>query len=279
MNFKFKLSNYVEVFNLDAVLAGFSLSYFIAWYEGVAVSLLEYLILMGVIWVVYSLDHLMDAQKAHSSLILFRRAFYKNHFKAIFFMIGLIAILLFGLCLEYLDPEIWFLGMGLFSICIGHLFLAQLGFVRYYPKELVIAFVFTCGVFLLPFARLKAPFEWFQVILFLHVFSTVTLNLFIISFFERSLDRLDGFHNIANFSGTRKFLLAMLIFIVLNFLSLLVLIWKKDSWHWELLILTIISVWPILCICFYRTIKKKQRYLIWSDKLIWLYGLVALFLN
>lgn len=154
--------------------------------------------LLGIaVWLIYTVDHLRDAERASSSVrerYLFHRINDKVLKKAILVVLFLAFFLLFFI------PTIIFLGgLVLAILSIFYLFI-QHKLSSFFLKELYVSIIYTLGILLVP-TLLSGSF---QISNFIFLFLLTFINLTIFSWYEREEDMKDGFQSIATQLSNRK---------------------------------------------------------------------------
>lgn len=154
--------------------------------------------LLGIaVWLIYTVDHLRDAEKASGSArerYLFHRANDKTLKKAI------LVVLFFAFFLLFLIPTIIFLGGLVLAIFSIFYLLIQHKLSSFFLKELYVSIIYTLGILLVP-TLLSGDF---QILHFIFLFLLTFINLAIFSWYEKEEDLKDGFQSIATQLSDRK---------------------------------------------------------------------------
>lgn len=149
-----------------------------------------YALLAGTVWLIYTADHLRDAEKSVKSnreRYLFHRANRK------WLIAGAITLLLLLIPLLFFIPIVIFFGglvLGIFSFIY---LLVQHRLSRYFSKELYVALVYSLGILMIPML-LSERFRW-DILISLILLTFVNLTIF--SWYEREEDVKDQFRSIA----------------------------------------------------------------------------------
>lgn len=206
-----------RIFNalsLDVALGACISSIFIASYLQVSLSVAAIFSLGISVWLIYTADHLMDAKQIAHQPHTFRHSFHQKHFKIIIKVAG--AVSLFQLILLFYLPLttlIW--GLVLFFIVVLYfLLLWLLRFQKVYHKEILIALVYTSGIFLPPVSIAKGALDIGTGLLFFQIVLLALSNLLIFSLLETSSDQKDQQTSLAILFGdsvTKRLIFALLI--------------------------------------------------------------------
>lgn len=162
---------------------------------GVDVHWSWYVVLPLAVWVVYTLDHLLDARRLGAKASTPRHRFHHIYFKRIATVAAAVGVLTFGLA-------VW--GMGLsglaFGACMaaltgGHLLLVRWAGSRVAPwllKELGVALVYVLGIWGWPLWCSDEPITLVLLLPVLQYLALALANLLTFSWFERESDAADG---------------------------------------------------------------------------------------
>lgn len=215
-----------RIFNalsLDVALGACITSMFIASYIQVSLSVATILSLGISVWLIYTADHLMDAKQITHQPHTFRHYFHQRHFKFITSIAG--AVGLFQLLLLFYLPLNTLLGglLLLFVVGLYFLLLWLMRFKKVYHKEILIALVYACGVFLPPFSISEGALDITIGLLFFQIVLLALSNLLIFSLLEIGSDQKDQQTSLAILLGntaTKRLVFGLLIFGVLLSISL-----------------------------------------------------------
>ena len=204
------LYRYFRWLSLDIVLGAVIFLKFLGILYDVSIPFTVYLALAIAIWLIYSVDHLIDSRDVDSSDP--RREFHKTYFKQIVFFAGLTAII--GLFDVYHLPiEIIRVGSILAACCVLYLMLVY--FVpRLWFKELMVAFGYAAGIFMTPLV-LVGSMQMTDFLLFTQLAILALVNLLIFSVYDREKDNNNGFGSMALALGSRSICLIWILLFLL----------------------------------------------------------------
>ncbi|WP_420316875.1 hypothetical protein [Ekhidna sp.] len=179
-----------QILSIDIVIGVVILLRFFCAQFGVAPGWEAYALLGGVVWLIYTTDHLRDAEnKIRSSRE--RYLFHKNHRKSLLVVAVLVLI---ALCILVLFiPLVIFLGGLALAIFSFVYLMMQHRLSRFLSKEIYVALVYSAGILMVPFL-LSQTYRW-DVFLLLVLLTFVNLSLF--SLYEKEDDIRDKFQSIA----------------------------------------------------------------------------------
>lgn len=203
----------IQNLSLDVTAGAVISSLFVAKVFNVQLSL-NMLFGLGIaIWLIYTVDHLLDGHFASNQPKNRRHAFHQRHkikllfLTCIIFMLGLIN-------LAYLPWETIELGLTLILFVLfyfGSLHLLKIN--KTWHKEILAAIIYTVGVFAAPLSQIDRID--FQELFFLaQFFLLVITNLFLFPVYEYQIDRQDQLQSIVTTMGkvfVNQLILGMII--------------------------------------------------------------------
>lgn len=193
------LWSFVSILSLDVVSGALAGMYFFQAVWELSLSWELYFLLGLAVWVVYTGDHLLDAQKEASAAFSKRHEFHRRYQKPI--LLGLIAALVLGAWVLAISPQVYFIlpygvGLGILIVCwyalltFRHRHVAQL-------KELVTAFFYTSGIALAPGVLAMEEIRFVHCLLLTGYFLLAFINLLMLSYSDRRYDQLHSFASIS----------------------------------------------------------------------------------
>ncbi|MBK6266758.1 hypothetical protein JKA74_17065 [Marivirga sp. S37H4] len=209
-----KAYQYIRAFSLDVVAGAAISARWIGNYFGAEIPFSSILALSLTVWLIYTVDHLLDARKIRPNEALFRHFI---HLKIAPYIIGLVivAILLLIYTIQYLKAELIWYGLGLGAAVIIYLVLVHfIGKKPYWGKEWFISIVYATGICLPTYANL-GEFPLILGYFWIQLFMLASINLLMFNMFEYKQDKLQGFNSFATVWGfdiSRKVILALFLF-------------------------------------------------------------------
>lgn len=232
---------YVNILSLDVAGGAVVCCAFFARVFGVTL-LPHALIALGLtVWVIYTIDHLLDARNTKGIPATERHRFHLRHHRVLSLLV-ILAGCIIALEAFFLRRPVLYAGLGLAVMVIIYLFLqASLRFL----KEIAGAVLYTCGVLAAPWSLMDRPLSMMERSLVIVFAMTALTNLLIFSWFDRQSDEADRHHSFATAFGDKytkafivitfsiTFILAawmtwqgalteMLILLIMNFIMLFV---------------------------------------------------------
>lgn len=229
-----------------------------------------YLLLPLSVWVVYTLDHLLDARRVGPDASTLRHRFHFQHARMLWIFCAVTA----GVCGVIGLMELSWFGI-LFGLVITALFglhelIVKLAGDRASPllmKELGVAVIFTAGTWGLPllqhlrFHPAGAAFNW-PVTLMAQYFLLALVNLIEFSMFEAKTDALDGHTSFVRGIGRARARHAAWTALALQLPLMLIALFRHPAATTLTaeLIYTAMATGLMLILLFPRTFARSERF-------------------
>jgi hypothetical protein len=200
-SFGHKLWSLISILSLDVVLGAMGGMYFFQQMLDVSLPIAIYFLLACAVWVVYTVDHLVDAGASTSAQFSDRHAFHQRY--RIFLVTAVILVSVVCVCIVWFIPVThlvlpYGIGLSFLIACWYSLlffFKSNLSFL----KEILIAFFYTVGISLAPFIIEQHSLSPMDGLISGLYFFTALINLSILSFFDRKYDQKHNFGSIGSF--------------------------------------------------------------------------------
>ncbi len=272
---------YIQFLSLDVVAGAVISSLFVSRTIGVRIDS-PILIGLGIaIWLIYTVDHLMDANAIKGPAKNPRHAFHQRNFK-ILVALAVGAFLLGLWNISFLRMETIKFG-GILIFCVGVYFftirMAQRKSLLH--KEVSAAMIYGFGVFAGPLS-MTHEISTTTAFLFVQFFIIVLLNLFIFPLYEIESDRQDSMDSIAISLGEQRVRRMIHFFFALSFVMLMIgflmfgEFWSLNYWFRAqyllmamVVVLAGLAFWP-------DTFKKRGLYRILGDGIFFIPALSLL---
>lgn len=257
--------------SMDVAVGAVCSSVWFAVLFGVNPGGIAFAVLGLTVWIIYTLDHLMDARTIKSHANAKRYQFHQQHF-SIIGIVWMLAIVCDGVLVFFMRKEILNDGLWLSALVIIYFFFHRyFGFLR----ELFIAIVYSAGVLLPVLSLTGVPViasEWVVITSF---FLTALINILLFSWFDYDADVCDGQQSCAIVFGlraTKQFI--GVLFIVQAVLQLVIIYLQKSQ------VYLLLGMNGVLLFIFYSAVrvKKNDVFRLVGDA-VFLFPAVALFLR
>lgn len=241
----------------------------------------NYVLALGLslsLWIIYTLDHLLDGLSIgkDASSIRHREHFLKHKQMIRWMLFGLIILigLSFWVPQVYYGYVLFLFILTLLHFCINYFLSRKYTFLRYL-KEIFVALVVTIGFVITPLVGNEESLNLTQLIYIFIIFYFINLsNLLIFSFFDRDRDHRDNILTIAHLYSHRK--LKRLIYLGIG-MSTTILVISYINGHLTLISFFVFASMQLTLLfitSFPSYFKFSDRYRFFGD-LIYLYPIVV----
>lgn len=260
----------IQAFSLDVVAGSCVSSLFIARYLEVELSVFVLFALGSATWVIYTIDHLADAQKLKDNAISLRHQLHYRYRKILFALI-LFVVLANSINLFYLPLPILKAGLGVFVGVLCYFLLLKLA--KGEPslfKELTIAMIYVVAISLAPLTLYAQAWHWGVGVLLVEYFLLAMINLLEFSVFEAEIDELENHSSVVRKLGKTqvmngiKMAIVLLVFIIFYVFFFYMFDFTLFFVQTQLCILVMLFTLSIIII-FPSFFKKNERYRILGD--------------
>ena len=271
----------IQFLSIDVVIGAVAVGYMATRLLDVVATPMWWLILPMAVWVTYSMDHIVDSVKNKNEAVIDRHRFHYTYRKPIIIIVALVGLITLVLSLLYLDNQILTYGIAL-SIIIGIYFLL-LYFLNTWKtallqKELIIAGIYTSGIFLAPLVWYGGAPPYYAIAVISSIFVLVWLEGIMISWFDYDYDIKDdhtSFSVIIGRRNTRRFLIVAHMLLEIMIITALILISDKIAFC-SLLIALIMNLLLGLIILFPERFSKNNYYRLLGEIVFFLPVMIVL---
>lgn len=267
----------LRLLSIDIVLGAVSGCYFASRIFDVHPSIFFWITLVSAVWVIYTSDHILDGFRSKN---LFAFETYRFHYKnrIVLISISIVVIIISAvLVFLYLEKKLITYGIYTFILIVVYLLLNYFfkKEYRFFPKELIIAVLYTWGIFG-GVLILKGNSTLFQVLVVIDYFLLVSCNVLLFSYFNSEEDRINYSNTVAVNFGKHKTRILLFIILTIAFLiSLLIGFWYTKWLVFS--ILSIINLTLFLTVLFSSFSRNKGLYGIIADAVFFYPSLIFWF--
>lgn len=264
-----RLYRLLNILSIDVAIGAVCCALFFA--RLLEVQILPYgLITLGLsVWIIYCVDHLIDASKVKRRASTARHRFHQSHFRQL--MIVVAALTTVNAVLIFFIRTPVFIGGIVLMLMVG-VYLVLHRFLRF-PKEFLIALLYTGGILLPSISVTPMEFKEWPWLLIVQFLLTALLNLIIFSWFDLDNDRRDGNDSFVTMVGESRSAILILALVTLN-----VLLCLLHPAEFSSLILATMNLMLILIFLRPDVFRKDDRYRIFGDGIFFL-PLIDLFVH
>jgi hypothetical protein len=267
---------YINGFSIDVALGAVVFSNSLSFYFGVSLPFSFSVLLFCAVWVIYTLDHLLDAKNVGHNPVSFRHNLHVLYRKQLIVFVG-VAFLVSLFTLFYVDEVLIWVG-SFFSISI----LLYLLFNYKYKirvKELIVATGYTIGVLLGLFVVVSFNITLGHLIIAFQILLIAFLNLLVFAFIEFDQDSTAGFSSWVTLNGKKATAKTITVLITLFFLGQALLILQNLYSVTD----TLQAVFFVMVLCLGVIFNQSDRltsgslYRLLGDGVFFLPGLLYIF--
>lgn len=271
--------NFINTFSIWVALGSFITFYFFSLSLGPTPNVVAGVILSLSIWVIYTLDHLLDSFSIQGLNTSLRHTEHSKYSRLLMTVCCIISIVIVYLVFYRLEKKFFNHGWTLLGLTIIHFlfnFMAPSTLKkRFIFKEIGIAFIVTAGFSALPLAGLNNTNLPLNYIHIQTAFFLINLaNLLLFSYFDFDADSSNNFTSAAVLFGKKKVLNVAKFCVTLAAIILLILIYTSSH---TIVLITLLGMNAVLaCICWFSNrFVSNDLYRFWGD-FIYLLPLLAL---
>ncbi len=239
-----KAYQYIRAFSLDVVAGAVISARWIANYFEIDIPFNVILALGLSVWLIYTVDHLLDARKLKSKDALFRHLIHYENAPYIFGLMALVCMLLIFL-LQNFSTQLLLYGVGLGGVVVTYLVIIH--FVRnkpYWGKEWFVAIVYASGICLPAFVYLQS-IPLILIYFWIQLFLLASINLLLFNMIEYKVDKTQGFNSFATVWGgntTRKTILFLFTLFIVIWSTSFLLFSEKELLDYQAIFIFMASV-------------------------------------
>jgi len=222
-------------------------------------------ILPACVWVIYTTDHLLDAKRLGGGAAAPRRIFHQDHFPVLSILDCFILSSLPFISIFFLPPSLIVLG---FSLTLFILFyFVMVHWLRhvwpiFFQKEVLVACVFSMGVWGGPFLLATHSIGITEIGLFAAFLLTAFLNLILFSTYESEIDHQEAQRSLVNMLGGGKSdgLIRICFLVILAVAGTIVSMNFLNKQGITALALIIMNILLLILFLFPHQLQKNERY-------------------
>lgn len=269
-----KLYKYLNLLSIDVAIGSCICSVYISTYLNIQVDWTAITVLGLTVWLIYTFDHLQDGLKIKGIANTDRHRFHQKYFRGLVITSAIVLIII-SIMVFNLPKNTVVMGVSLACLVLAYFMLLHfLGLKASYHKEILVAVIYTCGIFLAPMSVYNGVVELVHVMLFFQFVNMAFLNLIIFSWLETEKDRSNGFPSLVSVIGKKWATRVIMILIFTQLVVSLVLIDQFGMIDVSYIVLSMTSVLGVIAF-FSDYFSKKERYRLWGD-FVFIVPLIAL---
>lgn len=212
---------YINVLSLDIALGAVVGCAFFAQVFGVSLLPHAYVSLGLIVWMIYTVDHLVDARRSAEPSTQ-RHRFHKEHSRVLTLAVMVVAVIV-AFEAFYVRKPVLIAGFAVAMLVMGYLMLqARL----MYLKEATGTILYTAGIVAAPWSLMDRSITLPEVGLVVLYGMTAFINLLLFSWFDRKTDTMDGHISFATtFGDARTRQTISTVFLAASAVGSLLIVW------------------------------------------------------
>lgn len=265
---------YFRILSLDVTLGACVMCWFVSCAIEIEIQNEAYLTLGLTVWLIYTLDHLLDAHKTKHKANTARHLFHQKYFDGLSALFVILFLTNTIITFSNLPIKMIFLGTAAFVLVLMHFFLGKIESIShtfFFQKETRIAVVYAFGVCLPALSICEACLDFKILIFASQIFCLAWLNLLLISHFEFQTDLQDNHISLARILGKDKLkkLIHLILWMTLALIAL-GFVWIEPEFQAIFLLM-----WLVLALINWKNhfFAQNEAYRVWAD-LIFLFPLL-----
>lgn len=253
-----------NLLNLDVAAGAVVTALFYSKILGVPPRLYGMLTLGCVVWVIYTLDRLLDIRRISTTPSSQRHRFHKLYVRPLWIAVALVSIFVISQ-FYFLRPPVLMSGLYV-SFAVGaYLFLQQ--FLR--VKEIFVAILYTSGVLVPSLSIHVGQLSGYQYLLIAQLFIVALINLLLFSWFEFEADQKDSQTSFATQWDKASTAKLIVVLSVVNTL-LSILIANQYQATWLIVVLPLMTVSLLFIYLNSKFFLEYHRYRLFGDAVFFL---------
>jgi hypothetical protein len=237
---------------------------------GVSLYLQAYIVLALTVWIIYTVDHLLDASKLLAPASTRRHQLHQRYFSVLRVMVAVAALVAFVLVL-FIRAQLMIPGMIMALFCAVYLLLNQ--WLKF-GKELMATILYAGGV-LLPALSLNHNPTREQTLLIAQFVLLVLINMLLFAIMGYKEDVTDRQQSFVTSAGVRAG--RVVIAVLLAMFGIICVVAFSEYYVQEKLVLLAMAIILLMIFLFPRFFESEERYRLVGDSIFLLPILVLAF--
>ncbi|OQX81040.1 MAG: hypothetical protein B6D61_01205 [Bacteroidetes bacterium 4484_249] len=272
----------LSILSLDVVLGSLAGGFFVVKLFNVYPDFVWWIILPVSVWIVYTLDHLIDAfklkNKGHTTRHLFH-FYYSSQIIIVLILLTIINLLLIGFYLEKQIIYFGFIAGGFAVVYLLFVYFVKNKKTVFLQKEFFVALIYTVGIWGGPAALLGYNLNSTQIVFLIVFFLIAFADILIFSLYEEKTDRIDKHNSFAVNYGSK--LTTDLIYILITVAFVLciyeIIFESRVEFIFASKIFMLMGLIQLVIMSYPAKFKKNDLYRFIGEMVFWLPWLALLF--
>lgn len=232
------------------------------------------------VWIIYTLDHLVDASRLKSAAHTYRHRFHYMHLKKLIFIIIVLSIIDSIIILMWLQKELIFFGLLLILLTIFYLLFLYFNTNTKIPlfKEIFVSTIYTLGIWGGPISISNFNINSSQILLLIIFLLLVLSDVLLLSYYEVESDRKDNHSTFTVIYGKPLTAQMITIILLIVFSSSIFIIYSHELFLYRVAvkIFLLMGMLEIVTLSFSHVLEKDKIYRYIIELVFWIPGLILL---
>lgn len=280
-NFKaFPFLRILNTLSVDVVIGSILCSFLVVKLLNIEPGWAFWIILPTSVWIIYTMDHIIDALRLKKQAHTYRHIFHFLYLKTIIAILAAFSAINLFLILFWLENEIIYFGIILSLVTSLYLILLHFRSKKnnFIPKEIFVSIIYTIGIWGGPIAMKNFNLSTQQLILMIIFFLLVLADVLLLSYFEVGSDKKDNHSTLSvkfGQSATNKIIFTIIFSVYI--LSIFVIFSDELFLHRSIAKLYLLMGFiQIIIIGLPKLFEKNNLYRYIVELVFWIPGLILL---
>jgi hypothetical protein len=271
----------VNALSLDVVVGSLMCSLFVSKLMNTSPGWAYWILLPVAVWIIYTIDHLIDAFRLEENASTYRHKFHFIHRNVLGIIIIILLLGAVIILINWLEKSILIFGIGLSVFTV--FYLAYLFFAAHkslqISKEVFVSLIYVFGIWGGQLVLVNYKMDIGQFLLFIIFLLLVLADVLVLSYFEIDSDRIDSHQTFAVKYGeikTRQ-VIVILVFITLFLDIYLVVFESKHLYRIMAKLFMMMGLILMLLLSYPKFFRRNEMYRYLAEALFWIPGLMAIY--
>jgi len=278
---QWRILRLVNALSLDVLFGSLMCSILISRLLNTTPGWAFWIVLPTAVWIIYTLDHLIDASRLKAKASTFRHRFHFIHRKALGIIIIILVVSTTIIIIYWLEKSIIIFGIGLSvftTLYLSYLFFAGERSLKI-SKEIFVSLIYVCGIWGGQLAIVNYKMDIGQLLILIIFLLLVLADVLVLSYFEVDSDRKDHHQTIAVKYGEKNTSQIIVVLVFISFLlNIYLMVFASEHIHQIIAkLFMIMGMILILLLSFPKFFRKNEIYRYIVECLFWIPGLMAIY--
>lgn len=274
--------NWINLLSLDVVFGALCSGFFAARIVGADMEWPFWIVLAITVWVVYMLDHLLDAYRLKAGSHSQRHRFAYHYFRVLTVIASVLMVIDVFLVVIFLEKELLIFGAAAGMLILSYfagLYLARGRYFFLLQKEIIVAFFYLAGIWGGPILKVGFNLQPYVLWSMAAFYCLAVSNALVLSHNDRDVDKKDKHISFAVSYGRKRTKNIIVLLCALAFLIAFFILFDGSFSDASAVAGIYITMAVIMGLLVHRTGNHTNSYLyrILAEGVFWLPGLLFIF--